>query len=116
MTTQSVFRTAFTVAIGLSLIAGTAGAYAKDSREGPTDEARILSSAKISMSQALTAAEQATGGKAVGTGIEDRDGTVHFEVTILKDNTRQKVLVDTQTGIVVKTITADNDDERDSDD
>ena len=76
---------------------------------------RILSSAKISMSQALTAAEQATGGKAVGTGIEDQVGTIHFEVTILKDNARQKVLVDTQTGQVVKTVMADDDDEGDSD-
>jgi len=41
---------------------------------------------------------------------------VHFEVTILKDNARQKVLVDKQTGQVVKIFTADNDDEHHSDD
>jgi uncharacterized membrane protein YkoI len=93
------------------LIVAGAAAYAGESRDSPTDESRALSSAKISMSQALTAAELATGGKAVGTGVEDQDGDVHFEVTILKDNVRQKVLVDTQTGQVVKIVLADDGDE-----
>ena len=66
------------------------------------------------MSQALAAAEQATGGKAVGTGIEDRDGTVHFEVKILKYNVRQKALVDPQTTQVVKSVLAGKDDEGDT--
>ena len=113
---KTITRTAIAAAIGLSLFVGVAGAYANERREAPNDESRILSSAKISMSQALAAAEQATGGKAVGTGIEDQDGTVHFEVNILKDNIRQKVVVDTQTGQVVKSVTAENDNEDDSDD
>jgi hypothetical protein len=37
-------------------------------------------------------------------------GTVYFEVQVLKSGTRQKVLVDPQSGKVVKTVTADNED------
>ncbi len=61
------------------------------------------------MAQAIAAAEQQTGGKAVGSGIEDQDGAVFLEVQVLKDNRRQKVLVDPQSGQVVKTVMADND-------
>lgn len=113
---KTITRTAIAAAIGLSLFVGVARAYANERREAPTDETRIPSSAKISMSLALAAAEEATGGKAVGTGIEDEDGTVHFEVTILKDNVRQKVLIDPQTGKVVKSVLADKDDDGNSDD
>lgn len=116
MNPKTITCTAIAVAMGLSVVAGSAGANAKERQDAPNDESRILSSAKISMSRALAAAEQATGGKAVGTGIEDQDGTVHFEVRILKDNVRQKVLVDLQTGQVAKSVLADNDDEGDSDD
>ena len=101
--------------LGFSLITG-ATANARERRDEPTDETRILSAAKVTMSQAITAAEQATGGKAAGTGIEDQDGVVHFEVTILKDNARQKVLVDTQTGQVVKILASKDDDDGEEND
>jgi len=44
----------------------------------------------------------------VGSDIENLDGTAFFEVEILKNGVQQKVLVDTQSGQVVKTITAAN--------
>ena len=91
-------------------ISGSVAAYARD-RDKPTDETAIMANAKISMAQAIATAEQQVGGKAVGTGIEDEDGTVYFEVEVLKDGKRQKVLIDPQTGNVVKTV-ADNDKER----
>lgn len=91
---------------------GTAGAaFARDSNNNQTNEAAIMATAKVSMAQAIAAAEQQTGGKAVGTGIEDQDGTVFLEVQVLKNNQRQKVLIDPQTGNVVKTVVADNNDE-----
>lgn len=111
MSKQNVSKIAAASVIALSLVAGGATAFAKERSDAPTDEARIMSSAKVSLSEAIAAAEKATAGKAVGSGIEDQDGVVHFEVTILKNQTRQKVLVDTQTGQVVKTVVADNDDE-----
>jgi uncharacterized membrane protein YkoI len=96
-------------AIVLLLVAGGTTTYANERSDAPTDDARMMSLAKVSMAEAIAAAEKATGGKAVGSGIEDQDGVVHFEVTILKDNARQKVLVDTQTGQIVKTAAADSD-------
>lgn len=114
MSKQNVSKIAAASAITLSLLAGGATTYAKERSDTPTDEARIMSQAKVSMSEAIAVAEKATGGKAVGNGIEDQDGVVHFEVTILKDQTRQKVLVDTQTGQIAKTVVA-KDDDRDED-
>lgn len=110
MSKHKISKIAAAAAIALSLVAEGATAYAKERSDAPTDEARIMSQAKVFMSEAIAAAEKATGGKAVGSGIEDQDGVVHFEVTILKDNARQKVLVDTQTGQVVKSLVANDDD------
>jgi uncharacterized membrane protein YkoI len=86
---------------------GAAGAaYAKD-KELRTNEAAIMANAKVTMEQAIAAAEQKTGGKAVGTGIEDQDGTVFLEVQVLKDDQRHSVLIDPQSGQVVK-VAVDN--------
>lgn len=100
------FATAAAIAAGTLATAGTA--FARDSS---TDEAAIMARAKVTMSQAIAAAEQQTGGKAVGSGIEDQDGTVFLEVQVLKDNQRHKVLIDPQSGQVVKTVMNDHDDE-----
>ena len=101
MKSKNLAIVALGAVLGLSLITG---AIARERWDEATDEARILSTAKVTLNQAVTAAEQATGGKAADTGIEDQNGVVHFEVTILKDNARHKVLVDTQTGQVVKIV------------
>ena len=107
--------------LGTALVLGPAlfsgGAYANEPFESPTDEARILSSAKIPISQALIAAEQATEGKATDAGIDDENGVAHYEVIILKDTKRLQVLVDTQTGQVVKiaAVSDEEDDEGDAD-
>ncbi|MFM9939344.1 MAG: PepSY domain-containing protein [Hyphomicrobiaceae bacterium] len=110
-------KTLLTALVAGTLATGAIGglAYARERGESRTDEAAIMTNAKITMAQAIATAELATGGKAVGTGIEDQDGTVNFEVSVLKDGARQKVLIDTQTGKVVKTVTAQNDDDNDSD-
>lgn len=88
-------------------IGGSVAAYAKN-RDAPTDEAAVMANAKVSMAEAMATAEQAVGGKAVGSGIEDQDGTVYLEVQVLKGGTRHKVLIDPQSGKVVKTVTAHN--------
>lgn len=93
--------------IASGAIGGSIAAYARNN-DNPTDEAAIMANAKISMAQAIAIAGQQLGGTAVGTGIEDQDGTVYFEVQILNGGTRHKVLIDPQTGKVVKTVTADN--------
>ncbi len=93
--------------IASGAIGGSIAAYAKNNEQA-TNEAAIVANAKITLAQAIATAEEQVGGKAVGTGIEDQDGTVSFEVQVVKDGARQKVLVDPQTGKIVKTVTADN--------
>lgn len=87
-------------------VGGSIAAYARNN-DNTTDDAAIMASAKITMAQAIATAEQQVGGKAVGSGIEDQDGTVYLEVQVAKDGARHKVLIDPQTGKVVKTATAD---------
>jgi uncharacterized membrane protein YkoI len=53
---------------------------------------------------------------AVSTGIEDQDGAVFLEVTVVANSRRQKVLVDPQTGNVVKTVQGDDDEHENDDD
>lgn len=93
--------------IASGAVGGSIAAYARNNEQA-TNEAAIMANAKITMAQAIATAEQQVGGKAVGTGIEDQDGTVYLEVQVVKDGARQKVLVDPQTGKIVKTVTADN--------
>lgn len=113
--TRSKVLAAIMVGVIATGSAGVAGlAYAKERPEAPTNEASIVANAKVSMAQAIAAAEQQVGGKAIGTGIEDQNGNVFFEVEVLKDNVKHKVLVDTQTGKAVKVVANNgNDDDGD---
>lgn len=87
---------------------GLVGAAMAKENDSKTNEPAILANAKVTMSQAIATAENKVGGKAVGAGIEDQNGVVAFEVEILKDGQKHKVLVDTQSGQVVKTAMADD--------
>ena len=107
MIRRTLLTAALAGVIASGAIGGSVAAYARNNEQA-TDEAAIMANAKITMAQAIATAEQQVGGKAVGTGIEDQDGTVYFEVQVVKDGARQKVLVDPQTGKIVKTVTADN--------
>jgi uncharacterized membrane protein YkoI len=86
-------------------------AYAKDN-ERRTNAAAIIANAKVTMAQAIAMAEQRPGGKAIGTGIEDENGTVLLEVQVIKDNQKHSVLIDPDSGQVVK---IELDDEEDDD-
>ncbi len=88
---------------------GFAGVVQAKDNERRTDEAAVMANAKVSMAQAIATAEQQVGGKAVGSGIEDQNGKVFLEVEVLKGIQKYKVLVDPQSGQVVKTALADND-------
>jgi uncharacterized membrane protein YkoI len=98
----------------MGTLAAAGAAYAKD-KELRTNEAAIMANAKVTMAQAIATAEQKTGGKTVGTGIEDQDGTVFLEVQVLKDNQRHSVLIDPQSGQVVK-VAIDNEGDDDQED
>ena len=97
----------------MGTLAAAGAAYAKD-KELRTNEAAIMANAKVTMAQAIATAEQKTGGKTVGTGIEDQDGTVFLEVQVLKDNQRHSVLIDPQSGQVVK-VAIDNEQDENGD-
>lgn len=105
MTPTKIFAVMASVLTAGAIGTGAA-AYAHERHDATTNEAAIIANAKITMAQAIVTAEQQVGGKAVGTGIEDQDGTVLFEVEVLKDSTRHKVLIDPQTGQVAKTVIA----------
>src|SRR4051812_34675567 len=113
MTRMRCLSLALAGAFAAHIFAGSGAAYAK--KDERTDEAATMANAKVTMAQAIAAAEQRTGGKAVSTGIEDQDGAVFLEVTVVANSRRQKVLVDPQTGNVVKTVQSD-DDEHENDD
>jgi uncharacterized membrane protein YkoI len=87
---------------------GLAGAAHARNNDARTNEAAFIANAKVTMAEAIATAEQQTGGKAVGTGIEDEDGTVLLEVQVLKDNQRHTVLIDPQSGQVVKAAMEDD--------
>jgi uncharacterized membrane protein YkoI len=93
------------VAVGTAIGAFAAnGALANDEQQ----EAAALLNAKTSLVQAITAAEQHTGGKAIDSGIEDQNGKViAYDVKVIKGNTVQKVLVDIDTGKILEVTTAD---------
>lgn len=107
MIRKTLLTTTLAAMIASGAIGGSIAAYARNN-DNTTDEATIMANAKITMAQAIAAAEQQVGGKAVGTGIEDQDGTVYIEVRVVKDGSRQKVLIDPQTGKIVKAALADD--------
>jgi uncharacterized membrane protein YkoI len=101
----------FTVA--LITLAGGGAAFAGENR-GETDqqsELNAITNAKTSPSQAIAAAEQESGGKAVETGLENQDGVVAYEIDIAKATTLQRILVDADSGKVTTLMAVDDDHE-----
>jgi len=95
------------VALTAVLSAGGLGlaAFAAENQGGDAQEQAAIASAKITMQQAISIAEQSAGGKSTGSGIESQDGTaIYYDVTVDKGGTPQKVLVDMQTGKVVSVV------------
>nr|SPS06008.1 conserved exported protein of unknown function [Candidatus Nitrotoga fabula] len=71
-------------------------------KEKEAKELQLFSLAKISLSEAIKAAEQKIGGKAIEAELDDESETVQFEVEVLKDGKIHKVMVDGETGHVLK--------------
>jgi uncharacterized membrane protein YkoI len=89
----------------LTAVGSTGGvAYAGDQAD-ERQAAQALADSKISLSQAIAAAEQQTGGKAVGADLENEHGTVHIAVEIASKQGVKTVLIDPQSGQVVGTKT-----------
>lgn len=90
--------------LALSLVTSTAVSVAQagESKEKETQELKLFSQAKISLTDAIKAAEQKTGGKALEAVLNDESKTVQFEIEILKDSKLHDVIVDGKTGNVLK--------------
>jgi len=93
----------------MALIAGavTNVAQADESKEKEAKELQLFSKAKISLIEAIKAAEQNTGGKALEAELDDGSNAVQFEIEILKGGKVYEVLVDGTTGKIIK-VSLDN--------
>ena len=85
-------------------IAGTAVnlAQASESKEKEAKELQLFSQAKITLIDAIKAAEHKTGGKAMEAEVNDESNTVQFEIEVKKDGKVHEVMVDGITGKVLK--------------
>ena len=96
--------------VGLILIPFSLGitvpAFAEEnegSGEGQVNETQAIMNAKISIADAIRAAEIESKGKAVDSGLNDENGTVSYQVEVLMpDGKRIDVFVDLETGKVLK--------------
>ena len=106
MVRNSLLAVATIVALG-----GAAGiAQAGDKLDAA--EMAKLAAAKTSLSQAIAIAEKETGGKAIDADFDNEDGTLSLEIEVLKDNAVSKVIIDADTGKVLKVAAvADSEDE-----
>ena len=77
-------------------------AQASESKEKEAKELQLFSQAKISLTDAIKAAEHKTGGKAMEAEVDDESSTVQFEIEVLKDGKVHEVKVDGITGKVLK--------------
>ena len=81
-----------------------------ESGESQVNETQVLMDAKISLSDAIRAAEIESKGKAVETGLNDDNGAVSYQVEVLMpDGKRTDVFVDLNTGKVLKMAAAESD-------
>ena len=107
------------IVAGLVLIPLVAGilspAFAESKSEtGETNvnETQALMNAKISIADAIKAAEAEGKGKAVDSGLSDENGEISYQVEVVApDGKRTDVFVDLQTGKVLKMAAADSTDE-----
>ena len=99
-----------------ALVASTAGiAYAATSTE---NDAFAVESAKISITQAITTAEQHVGGKASRAEYEKHKGQWVFDVEVVKAKKVMDVSIDATSGKILAAVSdqVEHDDEHDRED
>jgi uncharacterized membrane protein YkoI len=107
-----------TAAIAAALAATAIGGAAYAAKSGQEDDALAIASTKVSLAQAISAAEQHVGGKAAKAEFEQDKGQWVFDVEVVKDATQvMDVKVDANTGKVLSATAdkADHDDASDKD-
>lgn len=97
-------------AAGLVLIPLALGLAVPAFAENNVNETQALMNAKISIADAIRAAEAEVNGKAIDSGLNDGNGDVSYQVEVVAPNgKRTDVFVDLQTGKVLKMAAADDD-------
>ena len=77
-------------------------AQAGETKDKEARELQLFSQATFSLQDAIKAAEQKTGGKAMEAELNDESAAVQFEIEVLKDGKVHEVIVDGKTGKVLK--------------
>jgi uncharacterized membrane protein YkoI len=98
------------LAVILATAVTTAEAQAEGSGGKKAKELHLFSQATLSLSDAIKAAEQKTGGKVLEAELDDDSSTPRFEVEVVKDGRIHEVLVDGKTGEVIKVSLEEDDD------
>ncbi len=112
MTRQRVILAAVLAA---SLAGGASLVSAHQTDDDDAQERAALQAAKITLSEAIAAAEkEVPGGTAIEAEVDSENGVTSYFVEIEKDGV-QRVRVDMQTGQALK-VAADDDDDDDDDD
>jgi uncharacterized membrane protein YkoI len=87
-------------ALAAVVILGAVPAVAAEHEHEDQAEIAAAQNAKVSLIDAIRAAEQLVSGRAIGAGLDDHDGKLRYEVRVLKDGSVHKVMVDAQSGEV----------------
>ena len=90
------------LAVATIVALGGAAGIAQAGDKPDSAEMAKLMAAKTSLTQAIAIAEKETGGKAIGADFDNQDGAFSLEIEVLKDNAVSKVIIDADTGKVVK--------------
>lgn len=85
--------------LALATVAATVGLTGAAMADA--DDVRNLAEAKISLVEAINAAEKHQGGKAYEANIDDDSFKPEYEVTVVKDNVSYEVSVDGVSGEVL---------------
>ena len=103
---------------GILTMAAVAPALAEsdDGERNSKDEMAAAMSAPITLSQAITAAEGATAGRAVGARYDGSDGDTVVKVELVKDQALIHVRVDAKSGQTLSKTTASMHEEHEEDD
>lgn len=101
--------------VAVALASAGAVAFAANTME---NDAAALATAKISLSQAISSAEQHTGGKAASAEFEHTSAGWVYDVEIVNGPKKVDVRVDPTSGTVISAVDdkMDRDDEHDEDD
>ncbi|MEO6351800.1 MAG: PepSY domain-containing protein [bacterium] len=106
MKTKHLISTAIAGVIALSTVAFAATKH-MEKNEVPALKAQ-MSAAKITLNNAITAAETHVQGKAVDAKLEDKSGKFSFRVEVLKADQIMDVTVDSRDGKILSAV-ADKD-------